>query len=195
MWKGCAVVVLSLICGSVVAGGENKPKEPRAKEGAPASQQQASPSLQETTDWLKEKLPASTGGTFAPGGIVSEERYKEFKLEGCVLSYGTSFKIAGNRVVPTMEENTEVTIPIGSLDPAGIEVSKTEQTPGLIGVSLKTSAAEEKITVKSFSRGAGGGIKHTAKAYILIQDEAVAGRIAKAFQHAATLCRARKEVF
>ena len=184
-----ALLGLSVISLAV----EQKPRVARViSSDEPSQQKQASPTLQETADWLKEKLVASAGGTFAPGGMVSDQKYDNFKFEGCTVSFRSILRIKGT---PGFEQDTETAFSLSDIDPASVDFFRVEKTSGLLGVSMKTENASDKVSVKTLGRTVGQAVKQTSSVSITIPDEEIARRVAKAFQHSATLCRSRKEAF
>jgi hypothetical protein len=189
-----AYLLASLLVFSVTSHAiepKPRPTPPHSWEDT-SEPKMSSPTLKETCDWLREKLMASAGGTFAPGGVASEEKYDEFKFEGCAVSFRSIFKIKGK--LP-FEKDSQTSFSLSDIDPATVAFFKVEKTPGLLGVSMKTESGADKVTVKTLSRAAGEGIKRTSSISITIPDEAIARRVAKAFQQASTLCRSRKEAF
>jgi hypothetical protein len=167
---------------------------------APATQQGGGPSLKETLDWLKEKLPIGVvqfswlenGRTW---NYVS--RLKAWDLESCTITVGTEMTTGTNQYNPP-PGTTRYTIPLGSLIKGMIQKHNVLSAPNTqvvsgdsveFRLSFFSSGNQIVMQVNSVS-----GSKAVSQDYFNLpfNDESVARRVMDAFNHAAELCRKRE---
>jgi hypothetical protein len=86
----------------------------------------ASPTLAETTAWLKEKLSVSAGGMYSPAKMTVEERYKDFSFEGCSLMYTSSLTM-NTPGVPRSVESMSLSVPLNLIDPSKVTAKNNEK--------------------------------------------------------------------
>lgn len=154
------------------------------------------PSLQETTDWLKEKFVAYGGGEMSPGNIPSSTKYEDIKFEGCSVSFVRTFVIGlppgskgeGGRF------RSEISFSFSDIDPQSITQSTSNL--GVSNISLKTKLNEPRIAISETS-SISRDMKRESKDSVgfTLRDDEISKRMAKALAHMATLCYAKKESF
>ena len=175
-----------------------------------AAETSGGPSLKETLDWLKEKLPlgpvhyvvdprSNNGTTYS---VTDQSTVWSF--DSCTVVFGTVSTLTPNsqfRLVPIVS-TARFTLPLGVL--TGGTVGQAENPPnswapfvsGERWSYLLTLMAKELISVALLSSGPGStsDSNTTNRVSLTFNDESLAQRVLEAFNHAAALCR-KKEPF
>lgn len=168
-----------------------------------------SPSLQETFNWLKSKLEnqkvsyanlsrmsSSTGDSTMRFQITVG--YKDFKLDGCRMSYSISFRTAFDERVNPEGEPIKTSLNLAELDPVSVKVISLQPDKGpehdpSIKMTEKLEqdvwivSLQPKNDVINFPAGWGEGFPFL--------DRELAKRVAKAFQNAVKKCGGKVEPF
>lgn len=154
------------------------------------------PSIQETTDWLKEKFVAYGGGELVAGDMPATTKYEDIKFEGCSVSFVRTvvigspigLKVGGGRF------RSEISFSFSDIDPQSITQKKSGL--GVSDIYLKTKRNEPRIAISEtnsfsnkFTRESKDSVEFT------LRDDEISKRMAKALAHMATFCSAKKEAF
>ncbi len=175
--------------------------------------QSSGPSLQETLDWLKEKVPLSTSRVgFTSGDVaILTERTVPVRFDSCVAVFDqivteTPSKELFDRTrrkFPTITltdvtstYTIRLTIPLGSLD-AGQALNMPKQIYETIrkvdewDVELRSKS---KVILSEVLHDDSGREKNDTLDLALLpyNDESIAKRVQDAFNHAAELCRGKE---
>lgn len=162
--------------------------------------QEAQPSLDETTHWLKEKI-ANYGSYNAivnwtetvnnkPVTIQVNAIYMAVnpEIDGCAFTYSYL-----SNMPPPITRQWDNVIQLGDIDPSKITLEDNGKPPYL--VKLHTFNDEAKIRQDQKLGRASFGIKNVSEAIVPFSDKDIAERAVKAFVHTATLCKKKKEPF
>jgi hypothetical protein len=191
MRKVILTLVIMAIC--FVAGAQE-----------PAKPQESAPSLEETTRWLQEKI--SNYGSYS--AVVNHTEtvgkktvsmpldiaYKALNpvFNDCTFTYSYVYADA-----PVVIHQLVNVIQLGDIDGSKVKLDDKEGPPYF--VKLPTVGGEGKIkqdqrccTARAM---ASFGTKNVSEAIVPFEDRELAGRVAKAFAHAADLCKKKKEPF
>lgn len=167
------------------------------------------PSLQETLDWLRAKLPVFLSSH--DDGV----EFRPIRFEGCTISWklktltssGPSVDdisdILANRPpkprAQRPKDSATVTVRLSDLDPSGVKVkyfAANRYTPPFWLLSLNGYNDKEAITSVEVPAGSNEG--YTSKdsfVWLSFKYEDSAQRVARAFAHAIRLCGGRVEPF
>lgn len=187
-------LLLVLFASSVVSAGSSQvpprqrpaTKSPAQQTNTPATQttpapsstsQDSSPSLEETLNWIKDKLPREP-----------KRHYQSFTIKvDSVVFDGCSF---------TMNSSSETlrftnSVGLADLDPSNTKVTRTSDEYYVVSVHT----VEKKPRVRFTAQG-GGTNEEEMINYVgfSFRDEEIANRVARAFAHAIKLCK-KKEPF
>jgi len=210
-----------------VRGLLNNPHQPMTLEqmrksmvAGPAKEQGSSPSLRETLDWLREKIPlgatqyvksitlldnVNKGINWRSSNLVQA---RVWSLDSCTAIIGniTTTTIIGEEDVSVTEERN--TVPLGSLDSVLVEHTENVQN-SRPDVAQITFVGGDRMGYKLFLISKSNDILSTTSSSIpqipksvdntdsvtlIFRDESLARRIGDAFHHAAELCR-KKDPF
>jgi hypothetical protein len=171
-----------------------------------AAQKNSGPSLKETLDWLKEKIPigvvrfwwSKNSQTF-----YSIYRSKVWDLESCTAIVGPEFTSGTNeyRPVPTSTlSTTRYTIPLGTLSRGTVE--KSNLLPAGNGRLVSGDSSVYRVILSSVAKqilmqadSPSGSTAASQDFFSLgFSEESMAQRVLDAFSHASDLCR-KKEAF
>jgi hypothetical protein len=169
-----------------------------------AAQQSTGPSLKETLDWLKEKIPLGAvnyGGTFQGSSIHVNEHSVVFSLDSCTGAFGY-VNAAQIETLPG-SATFRYTVPLGLITEASVVhmLNSEELTSFTIDsgdkwayrVVLRTKSKD--ISLAAFRDDAQvPDTTTTSSCFLKFNDESIAQRVKDAFLHAADLCR-KKEAF
>jgi S1-C subfamily serine protease len=176
-----------------------------------AHDQNSGPSLRETLDWLKEKIPTGVVrwvSLAAPGrGLMDYHSLQSavWNFDTCTVDFGR----LGNDTITLIPNGKaessgtdRYTVPLGSI--TGADVGRWQNAEGLefvsgdefsFGLSLSTRSKEIR-TVQSVTAPAvpptPAEVSYTDKVILWFNDESIAQRVKSAFLHAADLCRSRE---
>ena len=169
-------------------------------------QQSSGPSLKETLDWLKEKIPTGVVRfSWSMNGHTYYSIYRStiWDLESCTVTVGTEITLGTNQYNPAPASTigtTHYTIPLGTLSNG--TVGKRDLL--LSGNTQLVSGDSSQYRVTLFSavkqilmqgEQASGSTAASQDCFSLgFSDESTARRVLDAFSHAAELCR-KKEPF
>jgi hypothetical protein len=210
-----------------VAGLLNEPHDPISLEqmrkslGPKAATEQsgASPSLSETLDWLKEKIPLAANhyvtvidpqvdGPSAAFVLALAGKWKDvsettipIRFESCTVAYEVKDMTIREKFRDRPETTTtRMTVPLGSV--TKVEVTEDSST---IQVSLsKSKSVEEWIVTlattptKSILQETHETVHNTTNTessdltILIFYEESIAQRVSEAFKHAADLCRGKE---
>jgi hypothetical protein len=171
----------------------------------------ASPTLTQTLDWLKEKIPLAAAhyvvetenNPFAAAIIGKTKdvtvRTAPIRFESCTIVFDeTEVAVWGNLPNDPITETLRSTVPLGEVSDTKIvkidtplawskEGDVVKSLPGWI-VGLYTNS---DVILEETHRDIGNKTKNSAahSAGIVFRDESVAKRVSEAFKHAADLCR------
>jgi hypothetical protein len=164
-----------------------------------AGEHSGGPSLRETLDWLKEKLPI---GVVHFSWIENGDQWnyvsrsKAWDLESCSITVGTEITTGTNQYNPP-PGTTRYTIPLGSLVKGMIQRHNVLSAPDRLvsgdsvefRLSFFSSGNQIVMQVNSVS-----GSKAASQDYfnLSFSDESIAQRVKSAFLHAADLCRSKQ---
>jgi hypothetical protein len=182
-----------------------------------AVQQSSGPSLKETLDWLKEKIPLFSVNYIvnsSNGGAVSKNRHAAvYSLDSCT---GVFDIVNTTRIVESPDYQVvgmfRVTLPLGALTEAFVAHMENLDLlpPGTTFVSgdrwgyrvcLKSKSRD--ISLAEFPNVWHGQsvptlqtpVTTTTNSFVLVfNDESIANRILEAFKHATALCQ-KKDIF
>ena len=171
-----------------------------------AAQQDTGPSLRETLDWLKEKLPLATRHytytlpvtPLATSGTTDVTlRTIPIAFESCTVSFDFIDTRRSEKYPDSpRSQTTRQTIPLGALTGGLIEkdyLNKVDNTIEASWVFLNT--ASQVVLSESYENlHDPHKSESTDYAFLVLFDESVAQRVLDAFKHAADLCRG-KEAF
>ncbi len=203
------LLVIPLVLGSTLAAAAQQPRQPQRSVPPRTSQAKSTPSeptLAETAAWFVRQLPAF--GTFfvheysasrvSPGDtIVIETQYSltGVTLDSCLLRYTTSIKVAD-----TPQEDYAYRIPLVSTDlllltaDSAWTLPRTRQEPRVWSVRIK--AIPDAGNAFSYRHPPSDSIEEPADVGGLeFSNAESAQRVARALQHAATLCGAKRSPF
>ena len=195
---------------------------PRSLVGtASAAEEGGGPSLKETLDWLKEKIPlgvvhyVESDNRFNDGGRDRRthssiaEQSAVWRSDSCTVVFG--YVVTNTSVVnfgfPPSVATFRYTLPLGVLT-GGVVIPAINRlyATGIFvsgersGYRLQLSGAKEiSLATSLFSQSISGPITRsdsrvTDFAVLTFNDESLAQRVLQAFNHAAALCR-KKEPF
>jgi S1-C subfamily serine protease len=187
----------------------------RSLGGQAPSEQRSGPSLKETLDWLKEKIPLgvvqyvrSLNGRNVIQSVTLQATV--WSLDSCTAIIGevettATSPGAGNQEADIFVSKERNTVPMGLLTSWSVEQREnTAETTNIVtfisgermGYRLFLSSNSKDILRDlSFSSSQiPSKVFATERLNITFSDEVLARRIADAFQHAADLCR-KKEAF
>ena len=174
---------------------DSTPKPPEStKPETGAAAQDSEPSAAETEDWIKEKLAAygSVSKQDPKNGTYFHEKAEYIAFEGCTFTFRRSFS-SQSGTVKLFGGEWDFRIPLADLDSERVEVTDEHET------KFVTIRAKEGKTFKgdlhAFVMTKSDNIsKQETEASLPVNDEEMAGRIAKAFAHLIKLCN-KKEPF
>jgi len=147
------------------------------------------PSLKETLDWLKEKLPLGEAH-FSLAMRAETVRIVPIRFESCTVIFDwVGVEVWKNQPTYPWTNTDHYTVPLGAV--TNVLVLKDSHSEGW-RMSLSTTS---KVILDDFHSDTRGNKTESVDIALLIfPDESLAKRVAEAFKHAAELCR-RKEPF
>jgi hypothetical protein len=159
----------------------------------PNKEPTSAPTLEQTLDWIKEKIqeqgpiliwdhPDADQGTHVTGVV-------EFDHSGCFITYKqqSPYRIRSSGTNGNWSHT--VGINLDSLDISKIEALDGSRSPIPASVRLRTMRDVKSIT-EDVTKGDDSRGSQTFVALFPMRDFELAQRVAKAFQHAASLCAA-----
>ena len=170
-------------------------------------QQGSGPSLKETLDWLKEKIPLGTVNYVrsVDGTAVSiNEQSVVYSLDSCTGVFGRAITLTSvdrpqNRGVGSYR----YTVPLGVITESGVAymenleeaVQATFIGGDRWGYRVFLGSKSKDISLARFQPNSQTPVTETTNGLFLkFKDESIANRVLEAFKHAADLCRG-KEAF
>lgn len=162
------------------------------------------PTLRETLDWLKEKIPVgaiefATGDAYR---FLTIDQGAVWSLESCTAVLGHVETISGAAQPGTVTRR--YTIPLASLTANFVDQRKNLEEYGG-ATPLRSQSLGYRVILKSKSKdisltvsGSGLGIQYPPRMLstdwldLNFSDESLAQRVLQAFNHAAELCRGRE---
>lgn len=185
-----ALIAIALPISAVSAESTKQ----RSKPSNISQKKESTPSIQETTDWLKEKFLAYGGGVMTQANITT--KYDDIKFEGCSTSFVRT-TILGPMPGSKGESGrfrSEISFSFADIDPQSITISYSSQNVN--NISLKTNSNVPKVVVtetSSISRNAKTESKDGVS--LTFRDNEISSRVVKALENMATLCSDKKEAF
>jgi hypothetical protein len=182
------------------------------------AQQGSAPSLAETLNWLKEKIPLGTGQFIERNGGVTDmvilqamnRRSVVWSFDSCSVAFGTVevetrkeqpawMSAQGAGATPFIITH-RYTVPLGVI--TGLYVRPLKNATDDLFISGETwsyrlllvSKSNELLDVTSYNDGRPTRTESTDVVSLPFNDESIANRVLEAFKHAADLCR-KKDVF
>lgn len=157
-------------------------------------------SLEETTNWLTEKLKKHTGTWYQyeeQGKVLGEAEvtYPTITFNQCQLSFSRREKVSGRVHIGIDTSDAEVELNLADFDPVNIKTGSEYR-----GSYLELKTYGEKKTIKKTEevlRQLTGNALSEADSiiiYLRANDE-ITKRIIKGFQHAIKLCGGKVEPF
>lgn len=187
---------------------EQMRKSLNAKSGS--DKQSSGPSLAETLDWLKEKLPLGSNHYVLDfsdlfGAIKSKDATRDvtfqtvpIRFDSCTVVFDFT-QTNDNHIRPPLATTTRTTVPLGAI--AGGTVTMDDEILSRSPEKkLERWTVELDATSKVILSETHQSLDNTTKtesqswAFIPFFDESIAKRVLDAFKHAAELCRG-KELF
>jgi hypothetical protein len=165
----------------------------------PAPVQDQGPTLEETTNFLQEKLTAKGFFKRETSELISTYAIEEIKFNGCTIAYKTVSKwwLPGDNDPHTNSHSTTVQIKadLSALDPEGINNVGREQEFVVMANTVRKEAVfqmQMEIKSKSYVKV---NPSPTYQISFHFRDEETAQKVVKALIRVATLCRNKKELF
>lgn len=170
----------------------------------PAKPQEATPSLDESTHWLQEKITnyASYSKQTTQTETVGKKTismpvtliYKAANavFDGCTFTY--SYVWVDSPVIIHQWVNV---VQMGDIDGSKVKLEDKGEPPYLV----KLNTAGDELKIKQDQRCctaramASFSMKNVSEAIVPFEDRELAVRVAKAFAHVADLCKKKKEPF
>jgi hypothetical protein len=172
-----------------------------------AAQQNSGPSLKETLDWLKEKIPLgvvqyvrSINGLNVNVTDSVIRQAAVWSLDSCTAIVGHISTETSNEVGKLVAEERN-TVPLGLLTSWSVEKRENELDPHMTFVSdertgyrvFLSSNSKAILLALSFSDPKVPPVANTTDILnITFSDESLARRVAEAFHHASDLCRGKE---
>ena len=169
------------------------------------------PSLQETLDFLKEKIPLGvvnfvTSTAFAGTTVAMNEQSRVFSLNSCT---GVFDRVLTTTIMDDRPPRSAVagtwrdTVPLGAITGAGVAhmenleaAAKATFISGeMWGYRVILTSKSKDISEAAFPPNSSVPVITTSSGFFLVfNDESLANRVLEAFWHAAELCR-KQDVF
>jgi hypothetical protein len=176
--------------------------------GQAAEPQSKGPSLKETLDWLKEKLPLASNHYIVELSwpiLFNGSKTKDINLRTTPIRFDSCTVIFDLTEVDTWEKfherpittATRYTVPLGAItggtvdaDNVILSIPDSKKLDRWI-VDLSTSS---KVVLDETHEDVNNTTKSQSQkwAFIIFYDESVAKRVLEAFKHAADLCRVKE---
>jgi hypothetical protein len=168
------------------------------------------PSLQETLDWLKERVPLAAHhyvvdfrGLFGEQGLLGEKTKEvthttvPVRFDSCTITF-TSSEVEVWEKFPKLPETTTLrfTVPLGEITKVSVEENSI--LPLLNSTKLETwvitlTAWSKSILQETYeSTNDKRRSESTYVAILIFYEEEIAQRVSVAFRHAADLCRGKE---
>ena len=175
------------------------------------TEQSSGPSLRETLDWLKEKIPLGVAewvemDQYGVTEKVSRQN-RAWSCDSCTVVLGFVDVVAStssNGYLGTFEWTNRVTVPLGILDDPLVtrmsDITTADSYTHLSGqktfdcIFLASKSSKFSVVISNNGKIVGPNFVSTNTFFLLFNDEQLAKRVANAFKHAADLCR-KKEAF
>jgi hypothetical protein len=171
-------------------------------------QAETAPTLRQTLDWLKEKIPLGSEAWVQSGkdGVTSKVNHQSqaWSLDSCTIVVGYEDVVLFN--IPSLPPRPFITtnrytLPLSDLTTVFVVKDNNLQTQyrfvsgdqSAYRVVLMTASTFPHLLNSNDSRF-GPTSERTDQLYLSFNDEQIANRVKDAFKHAADLCR-RKEAF
>jgi hypothetical protein len=170
------------------------------------------PTLRETFDWLKEKIPLATI-QYAAFHMVNGTQYTESaSWVGTVTSFDSCTVVFGDVEVTTTKEfpqeppftiTDRYTLPLGALTEVAVYYAENNAYPSYQFISgerwgyhlvLKSKSTDILYVTSTSRQELAPTTKSTRGLVLFFDNESLAQRVAQAFRHASDLCR-KGEVF
>ncbi|MGD0669242.1 MAG: trypsin-like peptidase domain-containing protein [Bryobacteraceae bacterium] len=172
--------------------------------------QSGGPSLKETLDWLKEKIPMGithwVSLSALAWGLTDSHSLQSavWSFDSCTVEFGFVANVVADLITGGKSEEISVTdryaVPLGRL--AGADVGRWQNAEEFVsgdewsyGLSLSTTSKEIRA-VHSVTDSAVPPIptevSYTDKVVLYFNDESIVQRVKSAFLHAADLCRGKQ---
>lgn len=156
-------------------------------------------SLQETTDWLKDKVSKHAGAYLEHTNndtITGKSRvlYEAINFDKCTLSMKRRQEVKGSAPLSPDDMEAEIMVNLNDLDPASVKVSPRDK---FWRVELNTYNEKQMIEMRApaFKELVGDPLVKENSMVIYFGNDEMAKRVARAFQHAITLCGGKVEPF
>ncbi|MGO9230633.1 MAG: S1C family serine protease [Bryobacteraceae bacterium] len=170
------------------------------------NEQKTGPSLKETLEWLKEKLPLAArhysytlpDSPFAAGGTTDVAlRTIPVAFESCTVSFDfTDTRRSEKYPAYPRSQTTRQTIPLGALTGGSVKKDNLNKVDNTIEASWVFLNTGSQVVLSESRDSLHDSPENDSKdyAFLVFFDESVAQRVLGAFKHAADLCRG-KEAF
>ena len=161
-------------------------------------QQSDGPSLQETLDWLKDKIAVGAiHYDTAVNGVNVQSTI--WRMDSCTVTFGLVMTYVSHNPTESSVYTYRYIVPLGSV--SGESVQRRQNSNNVIDgdrwhyeVSIPTKAKEISVTISSSEHQEPPQVRNSDSSSLWFNDESVAKRVLEAFRHAAALCR-KKEPF
>ena len=161
-------------------------------------QQSDGPSLQETLDWLKDKIGVGTiHYDTAVNGVNVQSTV--WRMDSCTVTFGLVMTYVSHKPTESSVYTYRYIVPLGSV--SGESVERRQNSNNVIDgdkwhyeVSIPTKTKEISVMISSSEHQEQPQVRNSDSSSVWFNDESVAKRVLEAFRHAAALCR-KKEPF
>jgi hypothetical protein len=160
------------------------------------------PSLKETLDWLKEKIPLATTqyvASFAGEQLAVTVRGFATDFDSCIVVFGQrESRSRGNQDTRPLVVTSQFTVPLSVIDRGAVVPARVDPVHFRSGemTYMVSTGSESNLIVHQIHYTGDASIKNEMVnvATLFFSDESIARRVQEAFRHAADLCR-KNEVF
>jgi hypothetical protein len=161
-----------------------------------AKTQEDRPSLDETVDWLRGKLPTYANTKNNDGKMTTTDKIEDLVIDRCDINYTYLKLMEANSLGMSSFVKAKVRFALADMDADDVRVQKEKDYYQLLLICTeKKQKVRLDITARVLGSNAGDRTDYADHAKFPFEDSEMAERVAKAFRNAITLCKKKKEPF